>query len=118
MATEILSSLFQDLEAISKSAFSHSSVALPPSSLFTLDTPGTTAHPSPQFLSLGTLCPQTLCHVSSSPLFFFSKSRVTGPQPSGSWGRGGSQGPLAQDDPPHLLTQGHSEEGQLPVLQI
>lgn len=56
--------------------------------------------------------------MSSSPLFFFSKSRVTGPQPSGSWGREGSQGPLAQDDLPHLLTQGHSEEGQLPVLQI
>lgn len=53
MATEILSSLFQGLEAISKSAFSHSSVALPPSSLFTPDVPGTIAHPSLQFLSPG-----------------------------------------------------------------
>lgn len=123
MATEILSSLFQGLLAVSKSALSHSSMALRPPHC-SLDTPGTIIATPPPNSSAWERCVHKPCHVGSSPLFFSSKSKVrpVDPrlQPSGSWGRGGeeSQGPLAQDLRPHLLTQGHSEGGWLPVVQI
>lgn len=92
VAIQILSALFQGPVAVSKSVLSHSSVALPSSSLFTLDTPGTvTATPPPNSLAWER-CVHKPCHVGSSPLFFFSKSRVRppdpGPQPSGSLGEG------------------------------
>lgn len=61
------------------------------------------SHPSPKFLSLGTLCPQTLCHVGSSLLFFFSQSKVRPldprPQSSGSWGKGGEPGAPGSGQP-------------------
>lgn len=76
------------------------------------------SHPSPQFLSLGTMCPQTLCHMGSSHCSFSPKGHwIPGLSPQGAGGGEESQGLLAQDNLPHLLAQGHSEvQVLLPAL--
>lgn len=118
VAIEILSSLFQGPVAVSKSVLSHSPVALPGSSLFTPDTPGTIiATPPPNSLAWER-CVHKPCHVGSSPLFFFSKSRVRPPnprpQPSGSWGREGEPGAAGPGRPTPPAHSGSLGQGMAP----
>lgn len=110
MATEIVP-FSLGLEAISKSALSHSSVALPSSS-FTPVTPGTITHPSPNF-SAWERCvhkPSVTWALPPPPslvLFPQEQSEATGSQAS-ALGELGNGGEPKATSPGRLIPPAHS----------
>lgn len=84
-----------------------------------LGTPqGPSCYPSPPHSLAWERCVHKLCHVDSSPLFSFSKSRVRPPdprpQPSGSWGRGGEPGATGPGRPTPPAPSGSLGRGTAP----